>query len=75
MFALAINIPLMLLVCPLVGFFLGKYLEEIWPWAVYGRFGGLILGFAAGLLESYHLFKLISAMDMAAGQNRPQSKG
>ncbi len=75
MFALAINIPLMLLVCPLVGFFLGKYLEEFWPWAQYGRFIGLILGFAAGLVESYRLFKLISAMDTAAGKHRPQSKG
>ena len=72
----AVTIPLMFIACPIVGYFLGTFLAEIWPpVAKYGAAGGLLLGFAAAALETARLLKLMIAMDKASGHNRPQRKG
>jgi F0F1-type ATP synthase assembly protein I len=63
-FAVALNIPLMMVVCPIVGFFLGVGAEKLWNIEPYGSYTGLGLGAAAAVLEVVRSLKRLSKMDV-----------
>jgi len=72
----AVTIPLMFIACPVVGYFLGNFLAELWPSTAHYAAGvGLLLGFSAAALETWRLLRLMIAMDKATGQDRNQRKG
>jgi F0F1-type ATP synthase assembly protein I len=54
-------IPTLLVVSPLVGFFLGKLAERWFPIAPWGTIVGLILGFVAAGKETYSIIRRVQA--------------
>ena len=50
---LAVLIPMLMLAGPLVGFFLGQWLDSKLGWAPWGQLAGLVVGLLAGFRESY----------------------
>jgi len=58
--ALATTIPLMMLAAPAVGYFVGKYLDRLFGTSDTMTVIFLLLGVAAGGLESFKLIKRIS---------------
>ncbi|MEI8348114.1 MAG: AtpZ/AtpI family protein [Pseudomonadota bacterium] len=63
-FVVALNIPLMMAACPIVGYFLGVGVEKIWAVSPYGSTTGLILGIVAAIRETARSLKRLSKMDM-----------
>jgi len=61
--ALATTIPIMMLAAPAVGYFIGKYLDRLAGTSETMTVIFLLLGLAAGGLESYKLIKRISKED------------
>jgi F0F1-type ATP synthase assembly protein I len=58
---LLLTIPTLLVVSPLVGFFLGRLVERWLPIAPWGTFVGLILGFVAAGRETYRILRRVQA--------------
>lgn len=61
--ALATTIPLMMLAAPAVGYFIGKYLDRVFGTSDLLTVVFLLLGVAAGGVESYNLIKRIAKED------------
>lgn len=55
-------IPTLLVVTPLVGFFLGRLAERWLPIAPWGTFGGLILGFVSAGREIWSIIRRVQAI-------------
>ena len=58
---LLLTIPTLLVVSPLVGFFLGKLAEHWFPISPWGTIVGLILGFVAAGRETYLILRRVQA--------------
>ena len=58
---LLLAIPTLLVVSPLVGFFLGGLAERWLPIAPWGTTGGVILGFVAAGRETYRIVRRVQA--------------
>jgi F0F1-type ATP synthase assembly protein I len=58
---LLLAIPTLLVVAPLVGFFLGKLVERWLPIAPWGTFVGLILGFVSAGREIWSIIRRVQA--------------
>ncbi len=57
------TVPAIMLAAPVVGFFIGRWLDGKWGTEPYLTGGGALFGVAAAGLEIYHLVKKASAMD------------
>ena len=59
--SLLLAIPTLLLVSPLVGFFLGRFADERFKTAPWLTFIGLVLGFIAAGRETYFIIRRVQA--------------
>jgi len=51
------TIPFVLIVSPMIGWFIGKWLDKFFETAPYLMYALIILGFAAGIRECYRIIK------------------
>jgi len=56
-FGVFTTIPMLLAAGPLVGFAIGRFLDERWRLAPWGLVGGLLLGFLASVRETIRLIR------------------
>jgi len=54
---LLLAIPTLLIVSPIVGYFVGSLADRWLKWAPWGGIVGLLLGFAAGGRETYRIYR------------------
>jgi len=54
---LLLAIPTLLIVSPIVGYFVGSLADRWFKWAPWGGIVGLLLGFAAGGRETYRIYR------------------
>ena len=54
---LLLTIPTLLIVAPLVGFFLGNWLDTRFGWSPWLKIAGLVLGFFAAGRETYLIYR------------------
>lgn len=54
---LLLAIPTLLIVSPIVGWFVGSLADRWLNWAPWGGIVGLMLGFAAGGRETYRIYR------------------
>ena len=54
---LLLSIPTLLIVSPIVGWFVGNLVDRWLKWAPWGGIVGLMLGFAAGGRETYRIYR------------------
>lgn len=59
--SLLLAIPTLLLVAPLVGFFMGRYADERFKTTPWLTFFGLVLGFIAAGRETYFIIRRVQA--------------
>ena len=59
--SLLMTIPTLLIVSPLVGFFLGNWLDRRFHTSPWLMIAGLLLGFAAGGRETYQIYRRYQA--------------
>ena len=58
---LLLAIPTLLIVSPIVGYFVGSLADRWLKWDPWGGIAGLMLGFAAGGRETYKIFRRYQA--------------
>ena len=56
-------IPIVLLVGPAVGYYVGSAIDQRWPAAPWGMMGGIVLGLAASVRVTVQLIKRSSEID------------
>ena len=59
--ALLLTIPTLLIVSPIVGWFVGSLVDRWLHWSPWGGIVGLFLGFAAGGRETYRIYRRYQA--------------
>lgn len=57
------TVPAILIVSPLLGFFGGRWVDERWGTEPYLMIAGIVLGFGAAGVETYHLVKRASEIE------------
>ena len=68
--SLLLAIPTLLIVSPLVGFFLGKWLDGRFKTAPWITVVGLVLGFVAGGRETYQIYRRYMAEEQERQKRR-----
>jgi F0F1-type ATP synthase assembly protein I len=58
---LLLSIPTLLIVSPLVGFFVGSWLDNHFRTSPWLTIAGLVLGFVAGGQQTYRIYRLYQA--------------
>ena len=61
-------IPSLLIVSPLVGFFLGRFADRRFHSDPWGAIAGLVLGFVAGGRETFQIYKRYQSEDEERGR-------
>jgi len=64
-------IPTLLIVSPLVGFFLGSWLDRLLHTSPWLTLVGLVLGFVAGARETYRIYRRYLAEEEQEKRRRP----
>ncbi len=64
-------IPTLLIVSPLVGFFLGGWLDRLLHTSPWLALVGLVLGFVAGARETYRIYRRYLAEEEQQKRRRP----
>ncbi len=70
--ASAMAIPGLMAACPLVGFFLGEWVDQRFKCAPWGKIIGVFLGLAAGAVETTKIIRRISVDDESDSGHRPR---
>jgi len=65
---LLLAIPTLLIVSPIVGYFVGSLADRWLKWNPWGGIVGLMLGFAAGGRETYRIYRRYQAEEERRGR-------